>query len=331
MRTYFRIGFPQYGKSSVFRDKVEIVIDRSGRVLGATNRDRLTALTLPNSAEELSLTEVYKEAFKDTKNLEEIIIENGIEEIGESAFRGCSGLRSVKLSESIYKIGKGAFENCLSLSEIELREGLEEIESKAFYGDIKLKCLKLPKSVRKIGAMAFALTHSLQYIVIPEGVEELSEGLFMDSGIEKIELPSTLKRISSASFSRATRLSEIYYNGSLDGFRRISFGLHWNYGLREDIALYLKASDGSYYNAFGKKEEKNAKSDSRISDALKLLGLNENATRKDVERAFREKAKKFHPDMISSMNLDPEFIEFAASKFRELQEAEELLLKEMGG
>lgn len=331
MRTYFRIGFPQYGKNSVFKDKVEIVIDRNGRVLGATNKDLLTSLTLPYSAEELALTEVYKDAFKDSKNLETVTFEDGIEEIDNSSFKGCTKLKSVILSKTIYKVGHSAFENCLSLENVTLNNGLEEIDSKAFYSAVKLRNIKIPNSVKKIGAMAFALTHSLLYISIPEGIEELAEGLFMDSGIEKIELPSTLKRISSASFSRASKLSEIYYNGSIEDFRKISFGLHWNNGLKEDIKLYLKGIDGKYYNAFDKAENKPEKDDRRINDALKILGLDKNATRKDIERAFRERAKKFHPDMISSMNLDPVFIEFASNKFRELQEAEEILLKEMGG
>lgn len=331
MRAYFRIGFPQYGKNSVFKDKVEIVIDKNGRVLGATNKEKLTELALPYSAEELALTEVAGDAFRDSRNLESLVIENGIEEIGESAFKGCSKLSCVKLSESVYRIGGSAFENALSLSAVELSEGLEEIGSKAFYNTIKLRSIKIPKSVKRIGAMAFALTHSLEYIVIPEGIEELSEGILMDSGIRKIELPSTLKRISSAAFSRAAKLSAIYYNGSLEDFRKIAFGLHWNYGLKEDIDLYLRDSDGSYYNAFKKSEEKSSKDNNNIDRALKILGLDKKATKKDIEKAFREKAKKFHPDMISAMNLDPEFIEFAAAKFRELQDAEELLLKEMGG
>ena len=332
MRTFFRIGFPEYGKNSLFKDKAEIVLDKNGRVIGATNRDLIDTLIIPRAAEELSLTEIADGAFKDFRTLKSLKIDNGIEEIGKEAFKGCVNLSSVTLGKSVYKLDPSSFENCIKLKSINLPESLEEIGAKAFYNCTKLNKLLIPSSVKTIGAMAFALTHSLEYVVIPEGIDEIAEGLFMDSAIEKIELPHSIKRIGSAAFSRARNLKAIYYKGTLEDFRHISFGLHWNNDLRSDIALYLKDDNGAFYNAFGKKEEKKEKiNETDVDKALNMLGLERGATKREVEKAFREKAKRFHPDILSSMNLDPEFTEFASRRFRELQEAEELLLKKMGG
>ena len=329
MTEFFRFGFPEYSRKSVFKDKVEIVLDRSGAVIGATNSDKLENLRIPAAAEELSLSDIAPGAFRGLANLKTLTIEDGLEEIGDEAFRDCRSLLTAEIAKSVYKIGAGAFENCCNLKIADLPEGLEEITSRAFYGCRSLVAMKIPCTVKKIGAMAFASTHSLKSVVLPDSLDEISEGLFMDSWIERIEIPASIRRIGSAAFSRARNLKNIYYNGTIDGFRRISFGLHWNSSIPSDASLFIKDRNGNYYNAFSGEENVNnsSESDEKEKMALKVLGLEMGCSRKDIERAFREKAKHFHPDVLSGKDLDPEFTEFAASRFRELQEAEEYLLR----
>lgn len=45
----------------------------------------------------------------------EMIIPNGVENIGEEAFKGCYRLTSVKIPNSVTSIGKDAFEGCTSI------------------------------------------------------------------------------------------------------------------------------------------------------------------------------------------------------------------------
>lgn len=328
---YFRIGFPKYKKDSIFRDKVEIVIDRKGSVLGATNLDKLSSLNIPPFAEELSLVDIAPNAFINAKSLTTVAIAEGIEEIGENAFKNCIELKTIALPESIYMLGSSAFENCKSLKQITLPSDLESIPPRLFYSCHSLSNLIIPSSVKAIGTMAFASTHSLRSIVLPSPLEEISDGLFMDSAIEIIEIPHSVKRIGGAAFSRAKNLRTIYYNGTLEEFRRIEFGLHWNSNINEDIAFFVRDEKGSYYNAFKKeeKEEVRVEVDEREVRALEALGLNRNANRDAIIKAFRERAKRFHPDILSGKDLDPEFTEFAAKRFRELQEAEEYLLSKL--
>ena len=56
----------------------------------------------------------------------------------------------------------------------------------------------------------------------------------------------------------------------------------------------------------------------RLKDYFKILGINRNATDKEIKSAFRELARKFHPD------LHPHD-EKAESKFKEINEAYEIL------
>ena len=46
------------------------------------------------------------------KNVTEIVIPEGVEEIEEDAFFGCSSLKSVSIPNSVTFIGDGAFMDC---------------------------------------------------------------------------------------------------------------------------------------------------------------------------------------------------------------------------
>ncbi|MGR3317950.1 MAG: TerB family tellurite resistance protein, partial [Candidatus Anammoxibacter sp.] len=56
-----------------------------------------------------------------------------------------------------------------------------------------------------------------------------------------------------------------------------------------------------------------------------VLNLTESATNDEITRAYRQKAKEFHPDKISSKGLQDEFIKFASKKFIEVQAAYEAI------
>lgn len=55
-----------------------------------------------------------------------------IETIGDDAFYGCTGLRSVNLSSNLKSIGRSAFEKCTSLQSITLPKSLKVIREFAF-------------------------------------------------------------------------------------------------------------------------------------------------------------------------------------------------------
>ncbi len=64
------------------------------------------------------------------------------------------------------------------------------------------------------------------------------------------------------------------------------------------------------------------------SKAYSILGLPESATDDEVKKAYRKLTLEYHPDTIAGKGLGPEFTEFAASKFREVQQAYEEICKE---
>lgn len=63
-------------------------------------------------------------------------------------------------------------------------------------------------------------------------------------------------------------------------------------------------------------------------NAYKILGVDPSATDEEVKKAYREMAKKNHPDLVS--NLGEEVHQAAEKKFQEINEAYELIKKQRG-
>ena len=66
------------------------------------------------------------------KNVTEIVIPEGVEEIEEDAFFGCSSLKSVSIPNSVTFIGDGAFMDCSSLEYINIPNSVTSIGFAAF-------------------------------------------------------------------------------------------------------------------------------------------------------------------------------------------------------
>jgi len=60
-------------------------------------------------------------------------------------------------------------------------------------------------------------------------------------------------------------------------------------------------------------------------DPHTVLGINNQATMEEIKKAYREKLKKFHPDVVEKLNLDPEYRELFEEKTMEIQRAYQLL------
>ena len=67
-------------------------------------------------------------------NVTEVIVEEGVSNIGNAAFSWCNDLVKVVLPESLSSIGDSAFLNCNSLTEIVLPDKVSHIGNSAFEG-----------------------------------------------------------------------------------------------------------------------------------------------------------------------------------------------------
>ncbi len=131
-------------------------------------------------------------------NIDNLIIEQGVQEIGASAFAYNKILR-VKFPNSLKKIGMNAFIGN-RLTEIDFPDGLEEIGASAF-ADNELSKIKLPQRLKIISKWSF-YKNRLTEIEIPEKVEEIGISAFAYNKISKIKFPQKLKIIHRESFAQ---------------------------------------------------------------------------------------------------------------------------------
>ena len=119
---------------------------------------------------------IASSVFRDLSKLKNIVLPNGLEVIGESAFY-CSGLEELILPDSVYKIYSWAF-SYTSISEIELNHNITVIEKNTFYNCDNLSEVIIPTSVNYIGNNAFSSCTNLSSIYIPSNVIAIGEKCF---------------------------------------------------------------------------------------------------------------------------------------------------------
>lgn len=68
-----------------------------------------------------------------------------------------------------------------------------------------------------------------------------------------------------------------------------------------------------------------------VKDYYSVLGLTREASDDDVKKAYRKLIMEYHPDKVANnSNNDDKFKEFAAKRFREVQDAYEQICKARG-
>ena len=103
------------------------------------------------------------------KEITEVIIEDGVTQIGTSAFAKCSNLKSVTLGKDVISIKNRAFKDCENLVSIVLPDGVRNIGKNAFANCVSLKEINIPAAVNLIKEDAFAGCISLDNIYYGAG------------------------------------------------------------------------------------------------------------------------------------------------------------------
>ena len=168
---------------------------------------RLTSVTIPNS-----VTEIGEDAFKGCSGLRFIVVPEGVTKIGNYAFSGCSSLTAINIPEGVTSIGDEAFYKCNHLTSVTISENsrLTSIGSSAFEGCSGLSLISIPKSVRMIGSSAFNGCSKLTSITIPEGVTSIGNNAFSYcSSLSSITIPEDVAEIGVSAFYKCDHLNSV--------------------------------------------------------------------------------------------------------------------------
>jgi hypothetical protein len=125
----------------------------------------------------------YRE--KGKKDLKSVQLPEGLIEICENAFDGCSYLESINIPQTLLTIGQGAFSYCSKLSTPIVLNNIERIEDQTFEGCSMLESVTLSNSTTYIGSYAFYDCEKLKSIIIPNKVTTI--GSFAFSGCHSLK------------------------------------------------------------------------------------------------------------------------------------------------
>lgn len=97
----------------------------------------------------------------------------------------------------------------------------------------------------------------------------------------------------------------------------------------QTIALALEFNPDAYHAIFEQFEKmmKNIQPKANISDAYKLLGVNENDDINTIKKAYRKQIREYHPDIIKSQGKSEAYMQEATAKTQEINQAYEMIKK----
>lgn len=221
---------PEYNYSYTEEEGVTLITDENGKVVKAVVSgvngkvpDGLFANLKQSVDENGNPIAVPAERWAD---LTEVVIEEGVTEIGKDVFQGCVGLTKVTIPDSVKKIGTWSFYMCKGLKNVDIpanmeigdssfrQSGLEQVTvsggsvgNYAFHRSEDLK--KITVNCETIGEEAFSGCDSLTDITLGENVKTLGDKAFYTcDALERVEIPSTVTDIGEKTFYSCPALKE---------------------------------------------------------------------------------------------------------------------------
>lgn len=150
--------------------------------------------TIVQSAEiKDGVTQIKDGAFSGCTNLTSVSLPEGIVSIGNTAFYECSNLTSVTLPESLKKIGSSAFADCSSLTSVLIPTNIEqyEIEVNAFNNCPSLKTLFIPDYYSSTLHISVSGQTALINYNLNDGNFNITN-IDLRNGMTEVELPDTI-------------------------------------------------------------------------------------------------------------------------------------------
>ena len=127
-------------------------------------------------------------------------IPEGVEIIGEMAFRGKKALKNVIIANSVKEIEHDAFYDCDELDNVYVPAGVKVVRSYAFAECDKLKKITFAGTPEKVGRHTFDDCDQLHDIIVPAGSSKFfrKELHFIDGDTDYLVLEDSKKKAETA-------------------------------------------------------------------------------------------------------------------------------------
>lgn len=162
----------------------------------------------------------------DCRPIRKIVVEEGITDIGQSAFAGLSAVRDVSLPSSLTQIGGCVFSGDSGLEFISIPENVGWIGDNAFSGCTSLKNIEFKGDKACFFEKTFYYCTSLESITLPGGMRSIGFEAFKFCKNLKTVYLSSITYVSPGAFAYCNSITDVYYpgsRGSWDEIKKISY------------------------------------------------------------------------------------------------------------
>lgn len=208
-----------------------------------------------------TVTKIGSNALSNCSRLTSVVFPDAIEEIGYNAFYGCNNLSgNIVLPDSLATMGGGVFGYCENISSVVIGDGLNRIESQSFFNCKNLTNITMGSNVNYIEEYAFDGCDNLSNVHInsisswcettfdgydsnpmdyakniyyhnelitnldiPVGTTFIGKGFKHCTSITKVNIPGSVKTISTSAFSGCTNIEEITINEGVENIEDSAF------------------------------------------------------------------------------------------------------------
>ncbi|MGN0467227.1 MAG: leucine-rich repeat protein [Acutalibacteraceae bacterium] len=233
-------------------------IDLNTVIASGTCGDSLTwTLNLKNVLEISGTGEMYDYDFSSSSynpspwyehkdEITSVVVNDGTENIGVSAFRNLAKVTSVNLPQTIKAIDGNAFYDCELLQTVTIPNSVESIGYGAFEYCNSLTTVTIPDCVTAIGECAFYSCRNLQSVKLSDSLTEIDDYVFgYCAKLESVFVSAGVRTISAGAFYGCSELAEINVHENNEEYASVD-GVLFNKD-KTEILLYPVGKTESTY------------------------------------------------------------------------------------
>ncbi len=179
---------------------------------------------IENVVIEEGITNVGSGAFCNHKALKSVKLSSTVEEIESYAFAGCSDLETIELPDSLSFVNTGAFEYCDNLKEVKIGKSYNNLyfSNDAFDYDTSLTEFTVSEENPNLCAidgnlytknmktlLFYAPGKTDKSFTVPDGVEVIGNGFYMNDSLETVVFSDSVRSVPSNCFIGCDNLKSL--------------------------------------------------------------------------------------------------------------------------
>lgn len=129
------------------------------------------------------VTTIDKNAFRENKEITDVILGSNVTTVGKYAFFQCPNLRNIRFNTRVKRIGSNAFAQCTKLRNFILPASIRHIDARAFYQCPAVRVIRFSgTALNYVGKKAFAVNKTVT-LRLPEKSSDRYQKLLRESGV----------------------------------------------------------------------------------------------------------------------------------------------------